>query len=97
MKLKVLQGHQRIVPVLLQRQIQLIKSKTIFVLPAFALLFGNRCKYTLTSRLRRDEAEGPDRSDNCPANRRIVSLICCICTTSYYNIPTNNYRLRLIE
>jgi hypothetical protein len=45
----------------------------------------------------RSEVEGPDRSDNCPANRRIVALICCICTTSYNNNPINNYRLQLIE
>src|SRR6188768_1919904 len=32
-------------------------------------------------------------SDKCPANRRTVALICCICLTSYNNNPTNNYRL----
>jgi len=45
----------------------------------------------------RSEVEGPDRSDNCPANRRAVALICCICLTSYNNNPTNNYGLQLIE
>src|SRR6188768_4126455 len=38
----------------------------------------------------RSEVEGPDRSDNCTANRRIVCLICCICPTSYCNKPINN-------